>query len=132
MDSQKALNYCTCRAGWIGDYVDPFSFLSTFTTGNGNNDAGYASPEYDRLIAAAHGAPTDAERLATFQQAEALLLEDAPVAPVYFYTRVYLLQPSVKGWYNNVQDRHMPQFIYLDEDASVEFKKGPLAAATPR
>ena len=133
LDSEKGLNYRVSRSAWIGDYTDPFSFLSLFTTGNGNNAAGYASPEYDRLIAAAHSAPTDAERLATFQQAETLLLEDAPVAPVYFYTRVYLLQPSVKGWYNNVQDRHMPQFIYLDETATVEFKKGPLAAAaTPR
>ena len=131
--SEKALSYCTSRAGWIGDYTDPFSFLSLFTTGNGNNDTGYASPEYDRLIAAAHNAPTDAERLATFQQAETVLLEDAPIAPVFFYTRVYLLQPSVKGWYNNVQDRHMPQFIYLDENAPMELKKLPLAdAATPR
>ena len=132
LDSQKSLNYTTARSGWIGDYTDPFSFLSLFTTGNGNNDTGYASPEYDRLINAAHNAPTDAERLAIFQQAESLLLDDAPIAPVYFYTRVYLLQPSVKGWYGNIQDRHMPQFIYLDENAPMEFKKLPLADAGTR
>ena len=132
LDSQKSLNYCTARAGWTGDYADPFSFLSLFTSANGNNDAGYASPEYDRLIAAAHAAPTEPERLAACARAETLLLEDAPIAPIYFYTRKYLLQPSVKGWYNNILDRHMPQFIYLDENAAMEFKKLPLAAATPR
>ena len=125
LDTMKATNYCTARGGWIGDYADPFSFLSIFTSTSGLNWSGYKSPEYDRLIDAAHHAPSDAERLATFQQAEAVLLEDVPVAPVYFYTRVYLLQPSVRGWYNNIQDRHMPQFIYLDENAPVEFKKGP-------
>ena len=123
LSNQKTINFCTARGGWIGDYFDPFSFLSIFVGTNGLNWSGYRSPEYDRLVAAAHSAPTDAERLATFQQAETVLLEDAPVAPVYFYTRVYLLQPSVKGWYNNVQDRHMPQFIYLDEDAPAG-KKG--------
>ncbi len=119
----------TSRAAWIGDYPDPFTFLGLFVTGNGNNDTGCANPEYDRLIAASHTAPTDAERLEDFQQAESVLLDDAPVAPIYFYTNVYLLQPSVKGWYNNVQDRHMPQFIYLEETAATEFKKLPLAAA---
>ncbi len=129
MESMKGLNYCTGRYGWIGDYSDPFTFLSLLVTGNGNNGTGYASPEYDRLIAAAHNAPTDTERLAFLQQAETALLDDAPIAPIYFYTRVYLLQPSVKGWYNNIQDRHMPQFIYLDENAPMEFKNGPLADA---
>ena len=132
LDSMKSLNYCAARGGWIGDYPDPFSFLSIFVSTNGLNWSGYKSPEYDRLIDAAHNAPTDAERLATFQQAETVLLADAPLAPIYFYTRVYLLQPSVKGWYNNIQDRHMPQFIYLDENAPMEFKKLPLAAAVPR
>ena len=133
LDSQKGLNYCTARAGWTGDYNDPFTFLSLFTSGNGNNDCGSASPEYDRLIAAAHAAPNETERLAICAQAETRLLDDATIAPIYFYTRKYLLQPSVKGWYNNILDRHMPQFIYLDENAAVEFKKGPPAdAATPR
>ena len=132
LNTMKNGNYSTARSGWIGDYFDPFSFLSIFRGGNGLNWSGYRSPEYDRLMAAAHEVSTDAERLATFQRAETLLLEDAPLAPVYFYTRVYLLQPSVKGWYNNVQDRHMPQFIYLDENAATEFKKGPLAAVSGR
>ncbi len=125
--SQNDHNFCTARGGWIGDYFDPFAFLSIFVSNNGLNWSAYNNPEYDRLVAAAHGAASDAERLALFQQAETILLEDAPVAPIYDYTRVYLLQPSVKGWYNNMQDRHMPQFIYLDENAPVEFNKGPLA-----
>ena len=87
--SQHALNYTTSRSGWIGDYLDPFTFLSLFVTGNGNNDTGYSNPEYDRLIAAAHNAPTDAERLAVFQQAETVLLDDAPRrADLFLHPRV--------------------------------------------
>ena len=43
---------------------------------------------------------------------------------MYFYTNVYLKQPSVKGWYPNFLNRHMPQFIYLDEAAPVELIPG--------
>jgi oligopeptide transport system substrate-binding protein len=40
-------------------------------------------------------------RLATYQQAEDILLADAPIIPVYFYTRPYLLSPDVKNWQPN-------------------------------
>ena len=39
--------------------------------------------------------------------------------PIYFYTRVYLMQPSVKGWHSNILDVHMPQFIYLEDVPAV-------------
>ena len=44
---------------------------------------------------------------------------------MFFYTNVYLLQPSVKGWYPNVLNRHMPKFIYLEETAPADFKGLP-------
>ena len=115
LDSQHTLNYTTSRAGWIGDYLDPYTFLGLMVTGDGNNDTGFSNPEYDRLIARSRQTADPAGRRVLLQQAETLLLDEAPVAPVYFYTRVYLRQPSVKGWYNNFLDRHMPQFIYLDD-----------------
>ena len=65
--------------------------------------------------------PGPPERLEDFQQAERILLDEAPIAPVFFYTNVYLLQPSVKGWYSNVLNRHMPKFIYLEETAPTRF-----------
>ena len=115
LDSLHTLNYTTSRGGWIGDYLDPYSFLGLMETGNGNNDTGFSDPEYDRLITLSRRTADPAARRAVLAQAETLLLDEAPVAPVYFYTRVYLKQPSVKGWYNNFLDRHMPQFIYLDD-----------------
>ena len=56
-------------------------------------------------------------------QAEAVLLDDAPIAPVYFYSRLYLRQPSVRGWYDNLMDRHMPKFIYLEETPTAKLEK---------
>lgn len=117
LDTQHQLNYCVSRSAWIGDYVDPFAFLAIMTSNGGNNDTGFKSPEYDRLIGQAMAAPSQAERFEFFQKAEAILMDETPMAPVYFYTRVYLMQPSVKGWYSNILDIHMPQFIYLEDPA---------------
>ena len=122
-DSMHTMNYDVTRTGWIGDYVDPFSFLGIFITGGGNNDCGFADPRYDDLINRSRAAATAPERKELLQQAETILLDEAPVAPIYYYARVYLKQTSVQGWFPNVLDRHMPKFIWLDPDAPNGFKK---------
>ncbi|UCE86131.1 MAG: peptide ABC transporter substrate-binding protein [Deltaproteobacteria bacterium] len=49
----RALDYDMARAGWIGDYVDPNTFLDLWVTNGGNNQTGWSSPVYDALIRAA-------------------------------------------------------------------------------
>jgi oligopeptide transport system substrate-binding protein len=107
-----------CRAAWIADYVDPNSFLDMWLTGGGNNDTGWSHPEYDRLIAGASREADPARRMEIFQQAEAILLDELPIIPVYFYTRVALRRPEVKGWYPNILDNHPYKFLYLEESAN--------------
>ncbi len=124
LDSEHTLNYTTSRSAWIGDYLDPYTFLGLMVTGNGNNDTGFSNAEYDRLIGLSRQAADPAARRTLLAQAETLLLDESPVAPIYFYTNVYLRQPSVRGWYPNFLNRHMPQFIYLDDSAPMEFIPG--------
>lgn len=114
LDSQKQLNYQLSRSAWIGDYLDPNTFLDMFVTGGGNNNTGWSNKEYDVLIKKA-GETKDANaRLVFFQKAEEILLDEAPIMPVYTYTRVYLQRPEVRGWYANIQDRHPLKYVYLD------------------
>lgn len=94
------------RAAWIGDYNDPHSFLGLLTSSNGMNDTGYANPRYDALIAAASADTDPGHRAATLQQAEALVLDDLPVLPIYFYVSKHLVKPWVVGWQGNVMDHH--------------------------
>ncbi len=49
----QAGDYHLSRAGWIGDYVDPNTFLDLWVTNGGNNQTGWGDPQYDRLIRAA-------------------------------------------------------------------------------
>ena len=45
-------DYDLARAGWIGDYEDPNTFLDLWVTEGGNNQTGWSLALYDRLIAA--------------------------------------------------------------------------------
>lgn len=98
LDSVDNGHYQIARAGWIGDYVDPNSFLDMWVTDGGNNRTGWGDPEYDRLVLQCAPAALDrAERYQCFQKAEALLMAAMPVIPVFYSTRNYLRQPSVRG-----------------------------------
>ncbi|MCL6250275.1 peptide ABC transporter substrate-binding protein [Altererythrobacter sp. KTW20L] len=116
LDSQSNLDYDISRAGWIGDYVHPTSFLDIFTSGNGNNDTGWANPQYDALIGRARVAQSEDERMDLLQQAEAILLEEMPIVPIYWYTRVYLKDPRVQGWEPKLLDNHPYKHVSLRVD----------------
>jgi oligopeptide transport system substrate-binding protein len=75
-------------SGWIADYADPSTFLGTMVTGGGNNWAGWSNKEFDRLIAEAANTADNARRFELFQRAEAILLDEAPLIPLYFQPQV--------------------------------------------
>ncbi|MEF3354241.1 peptide ABC transporter substrate-binding protein [Paenibacillus sp. GYB006] len=98
LETRNNLNYQIARAGWSADYNDPMTFMDIWTTGNGNNDSGYANPEYDALIEKAAEEKDLAKRNEYFAQAEKILIQDDMViAPVYYYTNVSLTKPNLKG-----------------------------------
>lgn len=90
-------NYQIARHGWIGDYVDPMTFLDLFVTGTGTNDAGYSNPKYDELIAKAKVEVDSAKRDQYLKDAEEILLNDMPIIPLYYYTQPKSIQKNVKG-----------------------------------
>ncbi|OEG00084.1 hypothetical protein BHF71_06470 [Vulcanibacillus modesticaldus] len=85
------------RYGWLGDYMDPMTFMDMWVTGGGNNGAHYSNPEYDALIEKAKSTADQKVRLEALAEAEKILMDEAVVAPIYFYTRVFIQQDYVKG-----------------------------------
>ena len=66
------------------------------------------------------GAATDQnERYELFQKAEAIILDEFPVIPIYFYTRVYLKHPDLQGWHPNILDYHPYKHVFLGDAPSV-------------
>ena len=50
LSATRKLDYDIARAGWIGDYVDPMTFMDMFITGGGNNNTGFSNKRYDNII----------------------------------------------------------------------------------
>jgi oligopeptide transport system substrate-binding protein len=96
--SQQSLNFDISRAGWVGDYTDPFTFLSIWRTGDGNNNTGWGDATYDTLIQTATREPDTARRMATMRQAETLLLDAMPIIPIFWRMNSALIRPEVQNW----------------------------------
>lgn len=103
------------RAGWIGDYNDANSFLEILHSAHGLNDTGYASAKYDQLLGKAAVEADPARREQWMHEAEAQLLEDLPVIPIYFYVTKRLVSPRVQGWSGNIMDHHPSRFMRLED-----------------
>ncbi len=94
--------YMIARANWYADYGDPTTFLDCLTTGNGNNDSGYANPAYDDLLTEARLTRDPAARAGLLRRAEAILVEqDLPILPMLHYVSPIAIKPYVKGVYPN-------------------------------
>jgi oligopeptide transport system substrate-binding protein len=117
-DTMRQMNYQIARYAWGGDYLDPSTFLDTMTTGNGNNQTGWSNAEYDRLIDLARQTADNAKRYEYFQRCEEILVQESPLAYVYFYMRNNLQRPEVKGFYGNLLDLHPLKGVYLDPSAA--------------
>jgi oligopeptide transport system substrate-binding protein len=115
MSNSQTLGYEITFYRWIGDYNDPSTFLYLFKSDSGQNNTGWANADYDRLNNEADRAAEPAARDVLLQKAEAILLNEAPIAPVYYGTRTYLIQPYVKGWVPALLGYHRYQFIDLEK-----------------
>lgn len=120
LSSVRQLNYDVARRAWIGDYLDPITFLDMFVTGGENNNTGWGDPEYDKLIADAKSEADPTARLELLTEAERMLMRELPVMPVYYYVSRSMVAPHVFGWYNNLEDRHPLWALSIDRSA-----KGP-------
>ncbi len=115
LDTESSMNYQISRAAWIGDYVDPNTFLEMFVSYSGINRTGWSNPDYDRLIEMAAQEPNQDARYEYFQQAEQILNQEVPIIPIYTYSKVFLISPSVKGWHPNILDHHPYKYVYLQQ-----------------
>lgn len=111
----KQKNYTNLiRGGWVGDYLDPMTFLDMFVTNGPMNHGYWSNPKYDELIGKAQQEPNAQKRAQYMQQAEAILLEELPIIPLYQQNKDYLIKSYVKGYLPNILDIHSWQWVSLD------------------
>lgn len=112
LDREKSGDYDISRAGWIGDYMDPITFLELWYSTSSFNDAKYNNPEYDKLVDIAKNDPDPKARFDAMRKAEVMIMEDMPIVPVYFYTQPYAQKSYVTGVYKPLVN--YPKMTYAD------------------
>jgi oligopeptide transport system substrate-binding protein len=99
------------RFAWVGDFDHPAAFADIFRSTSPQNLPGYENSRYDELLAEAESTVDPGEQMRLYAAAEALMLEDAPIAPLYFYVSKHLVSADVSGFESNVFDRHPSRFL---------------------
>jgi oligopeptide transport system substrate-binding protein len=116
LESRNKKQFEVMRAAWIGDYVDPYSFLELLRGDIGEqNPAGYSNPAYDQAADKAANEKDPATRLKLLAEAEKTLLADMPIIPIYFYTQQHMVSDSVKGWQDNLMDWHPTRYLLVEK-----------------
>lgn len=112
LDREKAGDFQISRAGWVGDYVDPMTFIDLWVTDSTFNDANWSNAEYDKYVNIAKSSMDQKERMEAMHKAEEILIDEMPIMPIYFYTKPFSVKSHVKGIYTPIN--RYPQFIYAD------------------
>lgn len=97
IDREHALDYEVSRGGWVGDYVDPNTFLDMYTSWSTQNDTGWTDPDYDELITKASVEFDAVTRMEYLHEAETMLMEEMPILPLYYYTKNWMTKPYLVG-----------------------------------
>lgn len=97
---------------WIGDFADPYAFLSLFQSDSTLNDSGYNNPEFDELLKKA-AEVGDQERYKLLAQAETILLDSAMIFPLYHPVAFNVINlDDIGGWATNAFDLHYLKYLF--------------------
>jgi len=87
------------RGGWIADYADPASFHVSFN-----------------MLMKSAEISSGSARMELLEQAEAQLMKDMPVIPLYYYVSRHLVRPRITGFVDNVRDIHLSRYLGVDSE----------------
>ena len=114
LSSKDSGDFEVARAGWCGDYNEASSFLTLMKSNNTTGGVHYDSAAYDQIIDKALNSTSEEERKALYLEAEKLMANDMPIAPIYQYVKSRLLNPHVGGFpINNAEDKIFSKDLYI-------------------
>jgi oligopeptide transport system substrate-binding protein len=107
------------RGAWIGDYMDPFTFLSLHYGAKNEGSTGWHDPKYDKMLDEANRTLDTQKRYEMMARAELYMLEQQPVIPLVTQATNWIKKPYVKGLYPNPGTMHAWKYVYLERDPAM-------------
>jgi ABC-type oligopeptide transport system substrate-binding subunit len=104
------------RRGWVGDYMDPYTFLYLFYSPQNAGATGWWDAKYDRLLDEANNTIDPQLRYEKLAEAEFYMMQKQIVIPLGVPGTSWLKKPYVKGMYPNPATLHAWKFVYIERD----------------
>ncbi|MGG1661275.1 peptide ABC transporter substrate-binding protein [Brevibacillus sp. NRS-1366] len=102
LQNKRSKNYQFAYRNWSADFNDPINFLEMFKDKTvGTNDAAWENARYRELIVQSYLEMDPAKRKAIMLEAESILMEEMPIAPIYYGAWPYIQNDKVKGFLIN-------------------------------
>ncbi|WP_411504040.1 peptide ABC transporter substrate-binding protein [Brevibacillus centrosporus] len=93
-EQMKEGNFQIGRGSWIGDFNDPINFLEVFK--GGLNTSKWENKEFLDLLAQSAKEGDVEKRKEILKKADAIVMDEMPALPIYYYTYAWVKQDSVK------------------------------------
>ena len=115
LEKQYAKDFMITISGWATTYNDPMAFLELFGTGDPNNSSYYTNTAYDDLLLKARDEKDASLHYDYLKQAELILMDDAPLAPLYYAYKSYAVSERLQGFIRNSFSDMNFYYAYIEE-----------------
>ena len=104
------------RRGWVGDYMDPFTFLGLYYTPANDGGTGWTDPKYDKMLDEANNTVDTEKRNEKLAEAEFYVSQQQITIPLTTNGTNWMKKPYIKGFYPNPGTLHAWKFVYIEPD----------------
>ena len=104
------------RRGWVGDYMDPYTFLGLYYSKANEGGTGWWDPKYDKMLDDANNTVDTQRRFEKLALAEFYISQQQIVMPLGTNGTSWMKKPYVKGMYPNPGTLHAWKFVYIEQD----------------
>jgi oligopeptide transport system substrate-binding protein len=111
---QREKDYQVSRLAWIGDYLDPMTFLELWEGDNPQNRTNWKNAQYDELLQKARMATTNEARWKHLAEAEKIYVQELPALPIYYYVKHDMARPWLKGYQDHLQGVHLARYFKVE------------------
>ena len=106
------------RRGWVGDYMDPYTFLYLYYSQANEGATGWWDPKYDKMLDDANNTTDVMSRYEKLARAEFYVSQQQIIIPLGTSGTSWMKKPYVKGMYPNPGSLFPWKFVYIERDPS--------------